>query len=314
MKIDTYYDLHRHYGACLDVDFVLQALLDNGQNVDYDYVKSRLTFTDNDILNFPTFLSKFTILDEIPWTLELLNQSIINVCDGLHKENIDYCWLNFSVNKYVKYLSLSKAELIEHIYDKFEEYAPDKVGLVLSLKYETLSQDYDLEYLDILTSTLVDKLIGIDLVGDEKRLDKDLCIKVLRPWVRLGKMVRMHVAESCGVENARFAIKEAGVTNVAHGIKILEDPKLINDAIRKGIVFDVAITSNYITGVLPDHIEHPVLDMINAGLLVTINSDDPVQLDCTIQSEFQKAKLQGLSDKQLFDCWNLSKYNSDKFR
>lgn len=296
-----FYDVHRHLGGSTTPRFVHSTLADLGSQMTLEDVKARMVVTERPY-EFDTFLSKFTILDDIPWTYNLLRQSIVDVCAELKKERVKYCWMDFSVNKYMANMPWSKVELIEYLHSLFNEFLPGRVGLVLSLKYETLHEDYDMEYLELLTSETIDKLVGIDLVGDETKLDRELCRKVLRPWKRMGKMVRMHVAEACGVDNAEFAVREIEVTNIAHGIKILERPELVQAARKAGIVFDLALTSNYMTGVLDTAVVHPIKQMMAEGLRCTISSDDPVQLGVTVESEQQLAYAHGLTQWQIDTC------------
>lgn len=297
-----YYETHRHLGGSITPRFVQSTLAGLGSQITLQDVEDRMIVDTTCGYDFSTFLSKFTILDEIPWTYELVRHSIQDVCAELKKERVKKCWMDFSVNKYMATMPWNKVELIEYLYSLFREFMPKRVGLVLSLKYETMAQDYDMQYLELLTSETIDKLVGIDIVGDETKLDRELCRKVLRPWTRMGKMVRMHVGEACGVDNVEFAVREIGATNIAHGIKILERPELVKAARKAGVVFDLALTSNYLTGVIDLHEPHPIRTMLAEGLQCTISSDDPVQLTATVESELDYALAHGLTKWQVEQC------------
>ncbi len=293
--------------------FVQSVLAGLGSQMTLQDVEERMIVDTTSGYDFQTFLSKFTILDEIPWTYELVRHSIQDVCAELKKEQIKHCWMDFSVNKYMATMPWTKVELIEYLHSLFNEFLPKRVGLVLSLKYETMAKDYDMQYLELLTSETIDKLVGIDIVGDETKLDMELCRKVLRPWTRMGKMVRMHVGEACGVDNIEFAIREIGVTNIAHGIKILERPELVKIARKAGVVFDLALTSNYLTGVLGLHDPHPIRTMLAEGLQCTISSDDPVQLSATVESELDYASAHGMTLWQINQCQEVAKQSIELF-
>jgi len=245
-----------------------------------------MTFSRDEPKTFHRFLDKFNILDQIPWNEKTIELSIMDICRDLTREQIDYCWLDFSINKYMG-IGWHKSEAISFIYDCFERYSPGKVGLILSLKYESLRQNQRQHAAVIENSDIADKLIGIDLVGDEAYFDSAFYADLFKPWKSLGRMVRAHVGESQSHQNIRKAIEDLKVTNVAHGFKCLADPELILMARDARVQFDLAITSNYITGSLDPDQTHPVIKMMDLGLDVTLGSDDPTQLGTDLQQEYQ---------------------------
>lgn len=245
-----------------------------------------MSFMPGEPKGFHRFLNKFTILDKIPWDQELIDLSIQAVCNELRREKIDYCWMDFSINKYMDYLNLSKHDVILHIYDVFETWLPGRVGLVLSLKYES-SRVSQKKYAELIYDQDVKRcLVGIDLVGDEEYFDAEFYAPLLRPWRNAGKMVRAHVAESQKAENALDAITKLRVTNIAHGLKLIDHQYMIDEALFHGVCFDLGITSNYTTGVWNDQHYHPVQHMLEVGLPVTIGTDDPIQCSTTLAEEF----------------------------
>ena len=130
-----------------------------------------MTFKDGEPYNFYRFLDKFKILDEIHWDEELINSSIAAVCQQLEEEGLDFCWLDFSINKYMGAMNWHKKEAIKFIHDSFHRHRPNKVGLILSLKYESMraSQKQYAKLID--DPDIVDLLFGLDLVGDEAYFD-----------------------------------------------------------------------------------------------------------------------------------------------
>ena len=133
---------------------------------------------------------------------------------------------------------------------------------------------------------VVDLLFGIDLVGDEAYFDWNFYAPIFSEWRKSGKMIRAHVGESQSASNVVDAVNKLHVTNIAHGIKIYDDRHII-DAIRGiDVTFDMAITSNYLTGVWTDTNDHPITSMMRDGLQITIGSDDPVQCSTTLNDEY----------------------------
>lgn len=236
--------------------------------------------------SFHRFLDKFSILDQIPWDEELIDISIKDVCQQLDLEVMDFCWMDFSINKYMG-IGWHKTEAISFIHERFQTYRPGKVGLILSLKYESLKENQRQHAAVISDPKTADILFGIDLVGDEAYFDAQFYSALFEPWIKQGKMVRAHVGESQTHTNILDAIDLLKVTNIAHGFKCLEDEKIIKAAIDNNIQFDMAITSNYATGALDLNSKHPIIEMMDRGLQITIGSDDPTQFGIGLDHEYR---------------------------
>lgn len=309
-------DTHRHLGGSIPVTCVWDIISTKGyahlaSNI--QDVQTAMTFSATEPKEFHRFLDKFKILDQIRWTEELIDLSIKAVCDEFEKENLAYCWLDFSINKYM-HIGWHKHEAIRFIYDRFQQYRPNKVGLILSLKYESLRHTQR-QYAKLIdTPDVADILFGLDLVGDEAYFDANFYAPLFADWNKANKMLRAHVGESQTAKNVRFAIKKLHVTNIAHGIKIFEDTGLTEIAVDAGVTFDLAITSNYLTGVLGETIHHPIVAMLDAGLIATLGSDDPIQCSTNLATEFALATKYGCSEGQLNQIKKTAITNTLKYR
>lgn len=293
-------DPHLHLGGCIPPGFVWQVIQDlNLKHLaeSYEDVCGQMMFTDGEPRDFHRFLDKFRILDELRWTEALIDQSIAAVCKFLDTENIDYAWVDFSINKYMN-IGWHKHQAIHFIYESFERHRPGGVGLILSIKYESMRASQK-QYAKLIENEEVAKcLMGIDLVGDEAYFDSNFYKPLFRDWHEAGKITRAHVGESQSALNIFHSIMELGVSNIAHGIKIIDYPEFIRTAIDKQITFDLALTSHYVTGVWTHPTFHPITKMLESGLQVTLGSDDPVQCGTTLAKEFEFARKFGIPEWQ----------------
>lgn len=290
-------DTHCHLGGSVPLSFVWDTIKTNGWKhlaESEEEVKRQMTFSVGEKYDFHVFLSKFKILDEFKWTEQLIDDSIKAVCDVINHQKIDYTFMDFSINKYMS-IGWHKRDAIKFIYDSFSRYAPHKVGLILSLKYESMRASQR-QYASLIDNgEIADYLVGIDLVGDEMMFDSAFYEPIFKSWNDAGKLTRAHVGESQSVGNIIDAMGNLRCTNIAHGFKIMQNASGLDWAIDNGICFDMAITSNYLTGVLHDQTTHPIVDMHRKGVLVTLGSDDQVQCSSTLKEEFVKAGKLGLS-------------------
>src|SRR4029077_11692092 len=86
------------------------------------------------------------------------------------------------------------------------------------------------------------------------------------------------------------------VTRIGHGVRSIEDPALVAELARRGTVLEVCPGSNVAMGLYSDRKAHPLRRLIQAGVRVTLNSDDPPFFHTTLGTEYDQA---GLGDEAL---------------
>jgi adenosine deaminase len=95
-----------------------------------------------------------------------------------------------------------------------------------------------------------------------------------------------HAGETVGPESIRGALKTLHADRIGHGVRCIEDPQLVAYLRDTQIPLDVSPTSNVCLGVVPSLAEHPLPRLLDAGLYVTINSDDPPMFNTTLTDEY----------------------------
>jgi adenosine deaminase len=87
----------------------------------------------------------------------------------------------------------------------------------------------------------------------------------------------------------REAVEDLGAERIGHGVRMMEDEGVVALARERGTVFEVCPTSNYQSGVVPALSDHPLPRMMQAGLNVTVNTDDPSVSRIDLSHEFKLA-------------------------
>ena len=85
------------------------------------------------------------------------------------------------------------------------------------------------------------------------------------------------------------AIAKFKTGRIGHGVRVMEDRKVVALARERGTVFEVCITSNYQSGVVPALSDHPFARMLTAGLNTTLNTDDPSISQIELSNEYRLA-------------------------
>lgn len=147
----------------------------------------------------------------------------------------------------------------------------------------------------IATSLRPDGLVSFGLGGPE--------IGVARPQFKpyfdraraIGLHSVPHAGETTGPETVWDAINELGAERIGHGTSSVLDPRLVDHLGEHRIPLEVCPTSNVATRAVADLAEHPIRAMAAAGLVVTVNSDDPPMFGTDLNTEYAvAARLLGL--------------------
>ncbi len=95
-----------------------------------------------------------------------------------------------------------------------------------------------------------------------------------------------HAGETVGPESIRGALRHLQAVRIGHGVRCLEDPALVDELRRRQIPLEVSPTSNVCLGVAVEFGQHPLPQLIQEGLYVTLNSDDPALFNTTLTDEY----------------------------
>ncbi len=114
-----------------------------------------------------------------------------------------------------------------------------------------------------------------------------------------GLKLSAHAGEAAGPDSIWDAVRELRVDRIGHGVRAAEDPELLDYLAEKGIPLEVCPTSNIKTGVFASFAEHSLPRLVEAGVAVTLNTDDPTFFGTTLAGEFDAARSMGLSEAVL---------------
>lgn len=95
-----------------------------------------------------------------------------------------------------------------------------------------------------------------------------------------------HAGETAGPDSIWSAIRDVHADRIYHGVRAVEDPELMAYLREKQIPLDICPTSNVCLGVVPSLKEHMLPQLLDAGLYITINSDDPPMFNTTLTNEY----------------------------
>ena len=134
-------------------------------------------------------------------------------------------------------------------------------------------------------------IIGIGLGGDERRCGSEPFREMYAAAREAGLHLTNHAGETTGPE-AIWEALDIGSERLGHVLSAVDDPNLLHELRARRIVLELNPTSNVRTGVCPSFAAHPLRRYFDAGLLVTLNSDDPAFFGSNVANEYLLAHTQ----------------------
>ncbi len=95
-----------------------------------------------------------------------------------------------------------------------------------------------------------------------------------------------HAGETLGAESVRGALFDLEAQRIGHGVRAIEDPALVQVLAERGVVLEINPTSNIRLHVYEDYKDHPFRKLDEAGVTVTVNSDDPPLFNTSLTQEY----------------------------
>lgn len=207
----------------------------------------------------------------------------------------------------------------------FNSNITDFVNFLKSFKYDNLEIHWDLgisrdsyikEYKKIIIELLETNFFsGLDLASTENRIPNSNFIEFYQLANYLDMTTKVHAGEQLGSNYIKECILDFNPKQIQHGINIVEDKNVMELAKEKNIVFNICPTSNLTLGYVKNIKNHPIKEMVNFGLKVTIGTDDLLLFNSDINNEYLKLFNEGvLTSSQLNDIreFGLSLFKNEK--
>jgi adenosine deaminase len=128
-------------------------------------------------------------------------------------------------------------------------------------------------------------VVGFSMAGDEQNHPVGDYAEAFTIAAGADLGCTVHAGEWAGPESVRAAL-DLPVSRIAHGVRSLEDPALVEDLAERQIVLECCPTSNVVLGIYPGYEQHPLPQLMAAGVRVTMGSDDPPYFGASIGGEY----------------------------
>jgi len=271
---------------------------DSGVPQDLDALRAFFTFTD-----FAHFIDVYLATVALLRTPEDIRLLTYEVAEGLAAQRVRYAEVTMT-----PYTSVMAGMTIEGYTEAIEDArtaAERDLGIVLRWIYD-IPGEQGMGSADATIGYALDHgpqgLVGFGLGGPEAGIPRRQFAEHFARARAAGLRSVPHAGESTGPESVWEALRDLGAERIGHGIASIQDPALVAHLVEHRIPLEISPTSNLATRVVERIEEHPIRALRDAGVVVTVNSDDPPMFGTTLNREYAiAADLLDLDEQGLRD-------------
>lgn len=286
-------ELHRHLEGSLRLDTMADVARQHGIELPEDILRlsTLVQVQEEDKFTFQNFLSKFDTLRLFYRSPDVIHRVTREAIEDAAKDNVKYLELRFTP------VALSRAErfplhdVINWVIESAKESA-EKNGINVKLiasvnRHESAEIAEQVAWLA--ADHMGDGIVALDLAGNEAEFPSQPFYGIFKEARQAGLHVTIHAGEWGPAKHIREAIEKLGAERIGHGVRVLEDENVIALVRERGTACEVCVTSNYQSGVIESLEKHPLMKMVQNGINVTINTDDPSISRITLSHEYYTA-------------------------
>lgn len=279
-------ELHVHLEGSIRPETLLVLAQRNQVTLPADTVEGLrqwYTFTDFDhFLNIYQLISRCL---QTPDDIELITREFLS---GQARQHVVHSEVTYTAFTMYTNTGMTFAEQLAAI-NRARAWAEKEFNITMTLTIDIpryVSPEEGLLVADMAISGMGDGVSALGLGGPEVGHPPEKFTTAFARARAAGLPSVPHAGETMGAESIWGALRSLGAVRIGHGVRCLEDPKLVEELRARQIPLEVCPTSNVCLKVAPSYEEHPLTRLLAAGLLITINSDDPPMFNTDLTAEY----------------------------
>jgi len=238
--------------------------------------------------DFPHFIQVYGTANDLVRTPADVADLVAGAATDLASHNVRYC--EMTVTPYMHARSgLPHGGVVEGLADGRRRAAEQ--GVELAWVYDIPGQhgqEAAHETLRVALDEAPDGLVGFGLAGAEAGVERAEYGWAFDRARAAGLASLPHAGEGDGPASVRAALDRLGADRIGHGVRAVEDPDLVAQLAATGTPLEVCPSSNVCTRVYSTLADHPIARLRDAGVVVTVNTDDPHMFGTDLDEEYRR--------------------------
>ena len=251
--------------------------------------------------DFAHFVRNYLSVVALIKTAEDIHSLTYGVAADMAARNIRYAEL--TVTPYLSITDELPAEAFLEAIEDARRAAYRDLGLELQWIFD-IPADFGVPAAELTASVALDNdvpaLVGLGVGGSEQGFPRSMFRDQFDRARAAGLHSVPHAGETTGPETIWDALTSLGAERIEHGIAAVDDQRLLEHLVEHKIALDVCLTSNVALRVVSELDHHPIRELVSAGVIVTINTDDPPMFGTDLNTEYAiAARLLNLDERGL---------------
>lgn len=249
-----------------------------------DETLSRMLRVSDNCQSLNEYLEKFALPLTLLQTSEAISEAVLRLCRELAEQGLSYAEIRFAPQLHCE-RGLTQDAVVEAAIRGMK-----KSGFYASLILCCMRGGDNLQK-NLLTVEVASRFLGkgvcaIDLAGAEALYSTDSFAEVFEYARSLSIPFTVHAGEADGPESV-YAALSFGARRIGHGVRSVEDGALLKRLAESGVVLELCPTSNLNTRVFERIEDYPLRKLLDAGVRVTLNTDNTSVSNTTLAREYQ---------------------------
>jgi adenosine deaminase len=298
-------ELHCHLDGSLRPATMLELARDVGVTLPRTDATSLAEYMHaNDVTNLEDYLARFEATISVLQTPEAIERVAFELVEDAHEDGVRYIEVRNAPRLNTR-RGMTDDEVVEATMRGLAaaERATGTVARFIACSLRHWDPAISLETAQLAVRHKDEGVVAFDLAGPEAAYRASAhAAAFLYARERLLD-VTCHAGEGAGPESVRDALFACGAYRIGHGVRIAEDPALLDFVRDRRIPLELCPTSNEQTRAVPSFAEHPIKRYLDAGINVTINTDNRLVSNVTLSDEFARlVNEQGFTHADLARC------------
>lgn len=288
-------ELHLHLDGSMRPQTVYELLKRQGLREDITSVeqtKERMQ-VGKECQSLNEYLSKFELPCLVLQDAESVERAVYELAKDVYQQGVDYVEIRFapmlSTQKALNEQEVTAAA-VRGAKRAMAELKDLTVGLILCCMRGEDTHEANMRTIRAAHSFYGDVVCALDLAGAEALFQTQEYEAEFALASELNIPYTIHAGEADGPESIRRAL-EMGAVRIGHGVRCIEDRALVKELAQKRIPLEVCVTSNLQTKAVGTA-KHPIKQLLEAGICVTLNTDNRTVSGTTLDQEIQLIKEQ----------------------
>lgn len=288
-------DLHFHLDGSMLPELAWELAQERNLPLPADNLESFREFIvlTSDCKSVYDYLERFAMPTMILQDHDALKRTAYEIIKHVAKQGLAYAEIRFAPQLHTqKELSQkdSVIAVLEGVKAALQEVTTIKIGIILCcmIAPDNTNREANFETVALAKEFYGKGVVGLDLAGPEGFVPMDEYKELFVEYQSEGYPLTIHAGDCDGAHSVDEALNFKP-TRIGHGHHCYDDMKVVQRVIDEKITLEVCITSNIQCKTQPSYKEHPIKKLYDMGVRVTLNTDNMILSNVTLDSEYEIA-------------------------